>query len=137
MGQSVENSPSRNLSICKSKMADVEVAPQVNYFPSLHCTVGPESDFEANFVLQTMNEWLETCFLIEAEAVAEVVEKTEDLAVEEVSAETEAKTEESAATESTEESTEEAAAEESTEEKTEAAESEAASEEAASEEKSE
>ena len=42
------------------KMADTEAAPQVNYYiPATTATVGPESDFEANFVRQTMAEWLE------------------------------------------------------------------------------
>ena len=44
-------------------MADTEVAPQVNYLRG--CSVGPESDFEANFVLQTMAEWLEATLLLE------------------------------------------------------------------------
>ena len=46
-------------------MADTEVAPQVNYFP--YSAVGPESDFEANFVLETLNEWLEACTLLQQE----------------------------------------------------------------------
>merc|ERR1719391_695605 len=104
-------------------MADTEVAPQVNYFSYSHSTdVGPESDFEANFVLETMNEWLETCWLLEVEAVAEIVEKTEELAVEEVSAEAKAAETSETSAEATEKS-EEAAGEESeksTEENTEA-----------------
>ena len=49
-------------------MADTEVAPQVNYFAlqqSSTSVVGPESDFEANLVLQTMAEWLEATLLLE------------------------------------------------------------------------
>ena len=39
-------------------MADTEVAPQVKYFPHSSSSVGPESDFEFNFVLRTMQEWV-------------------------------------------------------------------------------
>ena len=47
-------------------MADTVVAPQVDYFTGLHSTIpGPESDFESNFVLQTLNEWLEAYALQE------------------------------------------------------------------------
>merc|ERR1719381_211894 len=108
-------------------MADTEAAPQVNYYiPATTATVGPESDFEANFVRQTMAEWLEAyAILLELDAAA----ATEVVTVSEVSEE---KVEAEAASETAaEEVSEEAAAEESKEE---AAESEEGAEKAAEEE---
>ena len=53
-------------------MADTVVAPQVNYLidPTIP---GPESDFEANFVLQTLQEWLEEIILQEVQLQLVVV----------------------------------------------------------------